>query len=136
MDNLQLPQGKKIILFDADCLLCNRVIKFIAERDKNDVFRFCQLQSARGKEICTHLQLSPSADTVVLYEPGYAYYIKAEAAIEIVKALSGFIQCLRIVTIFPLWLRNMAYDYIARNRHKWGKNNVTCEYNLREKLLL
>ncbi len=135
MDNTKWPIGKKIILFDADCMLCNQVVTFISERDKKDVFRFCGLQSVTGKEIINQLQIAATANTVVLYDAGVAYYIKSEAVLEIAKDLSGFVQCLIIFRILPLWLRDKIYDFIAKNRHKWQNNKTSCDATLGKKLL-
>ncbi|MFD2602818.1 thiol-disulfide oxidoreductase DCC family protein [Flavobacterium suzhouense] len=122
-----LPENKKIILFDGICNLCDNTVQFIIKHDKEDIFRFVALQSDLGKEIINHIGLDISkTDSIVLYEPGHAYYYKSQAAFEISKELSGIYQFLRVFSILPKWLTDKVYDYIARNRYKWYGKKDEC----------
>ncbi|WP_294819348.1 thiol-disulfide oxidoreductase DCC family protein [uncultured Flavobacterium sp.] len=122
---MELPKDKKIILFDGICNLCDATVQFIIKRDKKDVFRFVALQSALGQEIIGHIGLDISkTDSIILYEPGHAYYYKADAAIKIAKQLGGVFPLMGAFSILPKWLSNKVYDYVAKNRYKWyGKKN-------------
>lgn len=122
-----LPPNKKIILFDGVCNLCNTAVQFIIEHDKKDVFRFVALQSDLGHEIIKHIGIDTKViDSIVLYQPGVAYYYKSAAALEIAKDLNVFFYWTRILNILPERLRNSLYDYIARNRYKWYGKKETC----------
>ncbi|WP_159799009.1 thiol-disulfide oxidoreductase DCC family protein [Flavobacterium sp. MK4S-17] len=121
----KLPVNKKIILFDGVCNLCDATVQFIIKKDKNDVFRFVQLQSELGKEIISYIGVDTSkTDSIILYEPGKAYYYKAEAAINIAKELGGVYTAMAIFSLLPKKITNSVYDYVAKNRYKWyGKKN-------------
>lgn len=122
-----LPENKKIILFDGICNLCDNTVQFIIKHDKEDIFRFVALQSDLGKEIISRIGLDISkTDSIVLYKPGHAYYYKSQAAFEISKGLSGMYQWLSIFSILPKWLTDKVYDYIARNRYKWYGKKDEC----------
>lgn len=122
-----LPPNKKIILFDGVCNLCNTAVQFIIEHDKKDVFRFVALQSDLGQEIIKHIGIDTKViDSIVLYQPGVAYYYKSAAALEIAKDLNGFFYWTGILNILPERLRNSLYDYVARNRYKWYGKKETC----------
>lgn len=123
----ELPQNKKIILFDGVCNLCNTAVQFIIKHDKKDVFRFVALQSDLGVGITKHIGIdSRKMDSIILYEPGIAYYIKSEAALEIAKNLSGGVAILSIFNILPSSISNKVYDYIAKNRYKWYGKKDSC----------
>lgn len=123
----ELLQNKKIILFDGVCNLCNTAVQFIIKHDKKDVFRFVALQSDLGIEITKHIGLdNRKMDSIILYEPGIAYYIKSEAALEIAKNLSGGVAILSIFNILPSSISNKVYDYIAKNRYKWYGKKDSC----------
>lgn len=65
---LDFPKGKKIILFDGVCNLCEASVQFVIKYDKKDVFRFVALQSDLGKELIKHIGLdNKNIDSVVLY---------------------------------------------------------------------
>ena len=124
---LHLPQNKKIILFDGVCNLCDAAVQFVIKHDKKDVFRFVPLQSELGQQILKHIGINPSnIDSIILYQPGIAYYYKSAAALEIARSLGGFFNFGTIFKIIPTGIRNQLYDYIAKNRYKWYGKKESC----------
>ena len=122
-----LPQHKKIILFDGLCNLCNASVQFIIKRDTKDVFRFVSLQSNLGQELLQQLPISTQKiDSIILYESDKAYYYKSEAVFEIVKSIGGFFYCLLIFKWLPTAVTNTIYDYIAKNRYRWFGKKEQC----------
>lgn len=121
------PPNKKIILFDGVCNLCNSAVQFIIKNDTKDLFRFVALQSDLGKEICNYISVDHTKiDSIILYNPGVAYYYKSSATIEIAEDLGGIYSLVSIFKIFPEKLRNYIYDYIAKNRYKWYGRKESC----------
>jgi len=122
-----LPQDKKIILFDGVCNLCNSAVQFVIRHDKKDVFRFVALQSELGQNILKHIGIDPKyIDSVILYEPGVAYHYKSAAALEIAKNLGGFWHLGTVFRVIPTGISNQVYDYIAKNRYKWYGKKDSC----------
>lgn len=121
-----LPKNKKIILFDGVCNLCDNSVQFIIKYDKKDVFRFVALQSDLGQEILNYIGVNTkSIDSILLYEPGIAYYYKAEAVFRITKELDSWhklIYYLRFLGKFT----NFIYDFVAKNRYKWYGKKESC----------
>lgn len=125
MENL--PFGKKIILFDGVCNLCDSSVQYIIKHDKNDIFRFVSLQSELGQTILKHIGLDTTkTDSFIVYEPKIAYYIKAEAAFKVIKELNGIISILSIFSVFPKAFQDLCYDFIAKNRYKWYGKKESC----------
>ncbi len=124
---LELPPDKKIILFDGVCNLCDSSVQYIIKQDKKDVFRFVALQSELGEKILKHIGFDSSkTDSVILYEPGIAYFTKAQAVLKIAKEFGGWISLLAGFSIFPKSIQNLAYDFVAKNRYKWYGKNESC----------
>jgi len=122
-----LPKNKKIILFDGVCNLCNSAVQFIIKHDKKDVFRFVALQSNLGKVICNYIGIDQKAtDSIILYEPGIAYYYKSQAALQIASELGSFYSLLAIFKVLPKKISDIFYDYIAKNRYKWYGKKEHC----------
>ncbi|WP_396150373.1 thiol-disulfide oxidoreductase DCC family protein [Flavobacterium sp.] len=122
----QLPQDKKIILFDGVCNYCNDKVNFIIKNDTNDVFRFVAIQSETGQKIITYLGIEKTIDSIILYEPGYAYFIKSEAVFRIINHLSSSVKLLLLLNFIPTSIKNIFYDIIAKNRYKWYGKNEQC----------
>ena len=124
---LDFPKEKKIILFDGVCNLCESSVLFVIKHDTKDVFRFVALQSDLGLAIVKHIGLdTKNIDSVILYEPGISYNYKSAAALEIAKNLGGFFHLGTIFKIIPSGLRNVLYDYIAKNRYLWYGKKDNC----------
>ena len=122
-----LPKGKKIILFDGFCNLCDAAVQFIIKHDKKDCCRSVSLQSELSQKIIKHIGIdSTKIDSIVLYEPGSAYYLKANAAFKIAASLNGLYPLLNSFSIFPSYITNLVYDYIAKNRYKWYGKKEQC----------
>ena len=121
-----LPKDKKIVLFDGVCNYCNEKINFIIKNDKQDVFRFVALQSETGQKIINYLGIDSSIDSIILYEPGYAYFIKSEAVFRIIKHLSSSVRLLLLFNFIPTSIKNIFYDIIAKNRYNWYGKKESC----------
>lgn len=125
--DLTLPKGKKIILFDGVCNLCNDSVIKVIKNDKKNVFLFAALQSEIGQKIIDHLGIDTSKiDSIILFDPQNAYHIKSSAALRIMKEFSGLWKLMQIFRILPAGFNNIFYDYIARNRYKWFGKKDSC----------
>lgn len=122
-----LPKDKKIILFDGVCNFCNDAVLKIIKYDRNHMFLFTSLQSDIGKEITTYLGIdTEKVDSIVLYEPSISYDIKSTAALKIMNDFGGLWKITQLFYIFPEPLRNIIYDFIAKNRYKWFGKKEEC----------
>lgn len=120
-------EAKKIILFDGVCNLCNGAVQFIIKRDKRSVFKFASLQSEIGKQLSKERGIDTELlDSIILIEPGIAYYSKSTAALEIMKSFGGIWSLTRLFTVLPEGFRDIVYDFIAKNRYKWFGKKDAC----------
>ena len=127
MELQNLPKGKKIILFDGVCNLCDASVNYVIKHDKNDLFRFVALQSDLGQRIVKHIGINPiHIDSIILYEPEVAYYYKSSAALEIAKGLNGIFTLATLFQIVPTGIRDFIYDFVAKNRYKWYGKKEAC----------
>ena len=122
-----MENSKQIVLFDGVCNLCNGAVQFIIKRDEQDVFRFAALESEIGKQLVAERNIDDSnIDSIILIDPGVAFYIKSDAALEIGKKLKGYKGISAILQWIPSSLRDIVYDFIARNRYKWYGKKQEC----------
>lgn len=122
-----MESGKKIILFDGVCNLCNGFVQFVIKRDKNDVFRYASLQSEIGRKLISERNIeSEKLDSVILIDPGVAYFVKSDAALQIGHHLKGYRTISKILNLIPNGLRNIVYDIIARYRYAWFGKKDAC----------
>ncbi|MFS4468242.1 thiol-disulfide oxidoreductase DCC family protein [Maribacter sp. 2210JD10-5] len=122
-----MENNKKIILFDGVCNLCNGFIQFVIRRDKNDVFRYAALQSEIGQQLVSERNIdTEKLDSVILIDPGTAYYLKSDVALQIGRHLKGYRTLSKILILIPSTLRNIVYDFIAKCRYTWFGKKEQC----------
>ena len=117
---IDIPNNKKLILFDGVCNLCNTSVQYVIKHDKKNKFMFAALQSNIGLQLINQYQIdTKKTHSILLYTPKNGISSKSAAALQIAKHL-GFPQhLLSIFLIVPAVIRNWVYDYIAKNRYKW-----------------
>jgi predicted DCC family thiol-disulfide oxidoreductase YuxK len=124
---MELPEGKQIVLFDGVCNLCNRSVQFVIRRDRNDRFRFASLQGEMGRKLLAERGIdTATTDSIILIDPGVAWYVKSDAALEIARSLKGYGWLPLLFGWLPRPLRDAAYDLVARNRYRWFGKQEQC----------
>ena len=117
---------KLTVYDDTGCNLCSRLVRFVLRRDKNKIVEFkalvdCPLYS--GGVVMP--------DSIIVEEDG-KWYLKSDAALKIAGTFSGLWRGFLLLRIVPKRLRDIVYDFIARNRYKWfGKNGAACALDLK-----
>ena len=123
MGSRTLLENKRVVLFDSDCLLCNRTIQFLLKIDKKNELTFAALSSNFGKSVISNLE--QKTDSVVFYNRGQVS-TKSEAFIKIGVQLGFPFNLIALVYIVPTFIRDWIYDIIARNRLHWFGKNSQC----------
>ena len=112
-----------VIIFDVDCLLCNRFVQIVSVIDKKDSIYFTRLSGKTANYILSNNKSLVDVDSIIFYLNGNTY-IKSDAVIRISKSLGFPYNLMSIFKIFPRSMRDIFYDFVARNRFKFfGKTN-------------
>ncbi len=119
-------QNKTILLFDGYCNFCSNTVQFILKHEKKQDLFFASLQSEAGVELLKKHSIDPAkTDSLVFIEHDMAS-VKSSAALKVAKRLKGLYPALYAFMIVPAFLRNVVYDFIARNRYKWFGKSDSC----------
>lgn len=113
---------EQIIIFDGVCNFCNGAVNFIIKRDAKAVFKFAPLQTEIAQRLMLEYQIKEeTSDTFVLIKDG-RYFVRTDAALEIIKDLGRLWFVLQIFKIVPVVVRDYFYNLLAKNRYKlFGK---------------
>lgn len=115
-----------IVLFDGVCNLCQRSVQFILRRDRRGRFRFTSLQGPIGQGYLQRSGLpADQLNSFVLVENGKAY-TRSSGALRVLRHLGGAWSLLYILWIVPKGLRDLVYDWVARNRYRWFGKKEEC----------
>ncbi|NQX86835.1 MAG: thiol-disulfide oxidoreductase DCC family protein [Flavobacteriaceae bacterium] len=124
--HIEIPKHKKLILFDGVCNLCNNTVQYVIQRDHKNKYLFASLQSKVGKQIIEAFNIDTTkTDSILLYSNGQLYS-KSTAALKVAATLGFPTNVLAISLIIPAFIRNVVYDYIAKNRYKWYGKKKDC----------
>ncbi len=116
----------QIILFDGICVLCNGFVDFVIRRDPNKHFRFGTLQSEIGQATLKKHGLATSDfDTVLLVE-GDRVWTKSNAALRVLRQLSGAWPLTYAFIIVPRIVRDGVYSLIGNNRYRIFGKSSSC----------
>lgn len=115
---------RKIIFYDGDCMLCNRLIMFIMNKDIKDVY-FSPLQSAFAQQYLEPLGVDASRKSSVYFTVGGKIFSKSTAVLNILASISpGYVLLSRILAIVPTALRDLVYDLVAKYRQRIFREKV------------
>lgn len=120
-----------IILFDGQCGLCTRSVRFIAARDRAGTFRFAPLHGPTAARECARLGVThpipPNADpgTMILIESHRAL-THSDAVLAIATRLTLPWRLFTVLRVFPRPLRDGVYRWVARNRYRWFGSSDRC----------
>jgi predicted DCC family thiol-disulfide oxidoreductase YuxK len=118
-------QNKGIILFDGVCNLCNGFVQKVIAADGKDYFRFASLQSKAAEDLLKDYPEFKSLKTIIFLEDN-KIYTRSTAAMKISKHLKGIWPLLQSGYIFPAFIRDGIYNFIAKNRYKWFGKKEQC----------
>lgn len=117
---------KSILLFDGVCNLCNSSVQWVIDRDRTKQFQFASLQSDFSKQKLKQFGVTnEDLNTVVLID-GDRVFKRSSAALEVLKKLGGGWQLLYVFKIIPTPIRDVIYNWIAKNRYRWFGKEDSC----------
>ncbi|MDI7195349.1 DCC1-like thiol-disulfide oxidoreductase family protein [Leptospira santarosai] len=133
-DSLELP----IVFFDGVCNLCNASVLFFLDRNRKENLRFASLQSSIAEKILgKKTEWNDSPSSVLFLENGILYQ-KSTAIIKICAYLNFPWNLFSLFRWIPSFVRDFAYDWIARNRYRWFGRLDSCRIpdpNLKSRFL-
>jgi predicted DCC family thiol-disulfide oxidoreductase YuxK len=115
-----------LVLFDGTCNLCNGAVQFVLRRDPQAHFRFASLQSVAAKSALAAAGVTAALpDSIVVVHRGRVR-VKSAAALAIARGLRFPWPLLTVFWLVPFPLRDLVYDWIARNRYRWFGKRDEC----------
>ncbi len=120
--NVRTIKAGHIIIFDDDCILCHTLVHFIIKHDKEDRFVFASLQSKAGQKLKGKTGLPQNYSKSIILVDGETFYLRSTAVIKILYGLGRFFKISNAMLIIPAFIRDSAYNLIAKTRFRiFGK---------------
>ncbi|MDO9406097.1 MAG: thiol-disulfide oxidoreductase DCC family protein [Polaromonas sp.] len=115
-----------IIVFDAQCLLCNGWVQFLLRHDRLQVFRFASIQGDTGQTLLQQAGLEVDGLQTLLLVDGATVHTHTAAILRVLHALGWRWRLAWLFWLVPASLRDAAYRWLARNRYRWFGRSDTC----------
>jgi predicted DCC family thiol-disulfide oxidoreductase YuxK len=120
-----------IVLYDGVCGLCNRLVQFLLQRDKQDRLRYAALQSDFAVKVLERHGLDPKdLDTVHVIlnyqEPDERVLARSDAILTVVSQLGGIWKAAALGKVVPRPIRDLVYKLVAENRYRMFGKFETC----------
>ena len=114
-----------IVVFDAQCLLCNGWVKFLLKHDRSEAIRFASIQSVAGQRLLAEAGLRVDRlDTLLVVNSGQSWQHTA-AILRVLHQLGWPWRLAWIGAVVPSAIRDAAYRWVARNRYGiFGRSDV------------
>ena len=119
-----LKNYKKYIFYDAECLMCSSFIDFANNAKHFTCIHNKQLEVKSGDQT---LFLEKIIDSSIIVIDENKILLKSEAIIYIMSHIK-FLKIISIILcIFPKWILDLFYDFIAKHRLLIFKKKNTCK---------
>jgi predicted DCC family thiol-disulfide oxidoreductase YuxK len=115
-----------VVVFDGECAFCNRWIDFLLRFDRADIFRFTARQSVTGAEFSRQAGLPDGGfGSIIVVEDGRVL-LRSTAVLRMLSLLGFPFSLAAAFQVIPAGLRDVGYDFIARNRIRWFGRMQAC----------
>jgi predicted DCC family thiol-disulfide oxidoreductase YuxK len=118
--------SRRVIVFDAQCLLCSGWVQFLLRHDHRGVFRFAAIQGAHGRELLARAGLQSDGLQTLLLVEGSRQWQHTAAILRVLHALGWPWRLAWAMWLVPAPLRDSLYRWVARHRYRLFGRSDTC----------
>lgn len=115
-----------LIVFDGECVLCSRFLRFMLRHDGAQRFSFATAQSDLGQRLFRDLGLPQDRFETMLVVVGGQTYQRLDAFAAAMRALPGGWPLLGICRFLPTRVKDLLYHAVARNRYRLFGRHSAC----------
>ncbi len=110
--------NRTILFFDSQCLMCNKFIQFVFNKDNLKILYYSDLCS----EIAKYHSIDKELKSFVLLYEG-EYFIRSKAFIKLLTIINFSPSILVLLKLIPTFILDWIYQLIANNRYMFGNSN-------------
>lgn len=114
-----------IVVFDAQCLLCNGWVWFLLRHDRKAILRFASMQGAHGQRLLAQAGLKVDGLQTLLLVDGERRWQHTAAIFRVLHTLGWPWRMAWMVWPIPRFIRDPMYRWVARHRYRiFGRSEV------------
>ena len=126
VDAPEATPANPVVIFDGDCLFCQRSVRFIHRHDRSNAFRFAARQTPRGHQLLGDVGIGLAPNSMVLVDDE-GTWLRSDAVLRIAGRLGAPWSAARVLQTVPRPLRDGVYRIVASIRHRLTRFLPACE---------
>ena len=107
----------KYVLYDGNCRFCSNLAHKISSLIKDSDALFFSFKSFKGLELISNYNIK-NIDSVIYIDHQEKIFFRATAVLNICRFMKFPYNLFLLFNILPNSFLNLAYNFIAKNRHK------------------
>jgi predicted DCC family thiol-disulfide oxidoreductase YuxK len=117
-----------LLLYDGTCGICGATVRFVLRHDRRGTVRFAPLDGPTAAGVVGRHPELAGVDSVVWVDPAEpgggreAVAVRSDAVLRAAGYLGGAWHAARLARLIPRGLRDRAYDWIAKHRHRLARD--------------
>jgi Uncharacterized protein conserved in bacteria len=119
-----------IVIFDANCMLCSNLARFLLKFQKAPTLQFLSLMSEEANILLTANNIPFNVNSIIVIDDKTTY-TKSNAVTKIASKMVWWFFPLRLgLWLTPKFISNWVYDIVAKNRQLlWPQNKCVISKN-------
>lgn len=123
---MDLAEADGIWVFDGVCNFCSGSVQLALALDRGGRLRFTPIQSTFGRMLAAEAGIDPDAPNSFLFIDRGQALESSDAVIALARRLPAPWSWFAAVRLVPKRWRDVAYDWIARNRYRLLGRRRAC----------
>ncbi len=123
-----------VLLYDGECGLCNRTVRFLLRLDRRGALRFAPLQGPAAQAYLRAHGLPADDFETLVFVPDWArrdrpeFLLRTDGVVGALRACGNpAANVLAWMRVVPRGLRDMGYRFVARTRYRlFGQWDTAC----------
>src|SRR5262249_25990398 len=125
-----VPLPLRIVLYDGECGVCSRIVRWLLSADRHGLLHFAPLQGATAVALRRRWPALPQDPDSIVYVDGSSgteqVSWRSEAVFRICRVLDRPWPLVAALAWLPRPLTDAAYAAFARRRHRFGATADLC----------
>lgn len=115
-----------VILFDGECHFCSAWVAFVLRHDRRGAFQFASRQSDAARRLLAPFGVLPDTLGSIALIAGPTLVTRSDAVLQILARLGFPWRLFSWLVVIPRPVRDVAYAWVARNRHRLSWRRDGC----------
>lgn len=120
---MQTDKGNIVVVFDGQCVLCDRYVNWLAQKDINQKVYFTTFESDFIKKNHPYITLSNS---VVVIDAKKKMYKKSRAVMHCLETIHYKTMMIKLLRLVPHQISDILYMFVARTRYTLFGRKAQC----------